>query len=494
MVVMRPNMTIARSIAPSLLDIGAEPPANKTRNVSPDPGMQTALPMTSISHLDELNGEQRRAAEHGIGPKGVIAGPILVIAGAGSGKTKTIAHRVAHLIEQGTDPRRVLLLTFSRRAAAETARRVERIAARIAGMSAAVITDVLAWSGTFHAVGVRFLREYAEEIGLDPNFTIHDREDSADLMNMARHDLGRFAWIVDPEDNRVELWEPKRAPRRGPLSTRRACNDRGRAGADYEPVAIILDRVAMRRRSPSAGSTRSSSSPAGAGAALPGPARGRTPARRGRRPADRRLAPCLRLRVAPDLSLPDRGRIFDTAHYAFEQYQGLARPDSGRAALVRFWRAHGLTRSPVPLTGAAQCRPAARSVRRTRAGGRGQSSREAPALWPCRPGPLARAHRAAAPADTRSPACPAAPDRAGAGTAARATAAVRALEPAPARVVRLHRARPLARRYGPGDPSSRRNLDGGAAPGAVAVSAVCSLEPGAAPEAVTTLARGGGTG
>jgi DNA helicase-2/ATP-dependent DNA helicase PcrA len=152
--------------------------------------MQAALPLKPISHLDELNGEQRRAAEYGVGLKGAIGGPLLVIAGAGSGKTKTIAHRVAHLIEQGTDPRRILLLTFSRRAAVETARRVERIAARVSGMSAAVITDALAWSGTFHAVGARFLREFAEEIGLDPNFTIHDREDSADLMNMVRHDLG----------------------------------------------------------------------------------------------------------------------------------------------------------------------------------------------------------------------------------------------------------------------------------------------------------------
>jgi DNA helicase II / ATP-dependent DNA helicase PcrA len=141
----------------------------------------------TMPHLAELNPEQRRAVEHGVGEPG---GPLLVIAGAGSGKTKTLAHRVAHLILNGADPRRILLLTFSRRAAAEMARRVERIAAQLAGGKASVVTEALTWSGTFHAVGARLLRDYAEQIGLDPAFTIHDREDSADLMNMVRHELG----------------------------------------------------------------------------------------------------------------------------------------------------------------------------------------------------------------------------------------------------------------------------------------------------------------
>ena len=159
--------------------------------MSPSFVTQSALPLLPTSHPDELNAEQRRAALHGIEGTETIGGPMLVIAGAGSGKTKTIAHRVAHLIESGTDPRRILLLTFSRRAAAETARRVEAIAARSSSAKAALIADALAGSGTFHALGARFLREFAEEIGLDPNFTIHDREDSADLMNMVRHELGR---------------------------------------------------------------------------------------------------------------------------------------------------------------------------------------------------------------------------------------------------------------------------------------------------------------
>src|SRR3990167_1452914 len=139
------------------------------------------------SHLDGLNPQQRRAVEHGSGGH---AAPLLVIAGAGSGKTNTLAHRVAHLIVEGADPQRILLMTFSRRAAAEMNRRVERIMREVIGESARAIGEALTWAGTFHGIGARMLRDYAVEIGLDPAFTIHDREDSADLMNLVRHDLG----------------------------------------------------------------------------------------------------------------------------------------------------------------------------------------------------------------------------------------------------------------------------------------------------------------
>ncbi|TIT10116.1 MAG: ATP-dependent helicase, partial [Mesorhizobium sp.] len=94
------------------------------------------------------------------------------------------------LIVRGADPRRILLMTFSRRAASEMAKRVERIAGEVLGRDASIITDALSWAGTFHGIGARLLRDYALEIGLDPAFTIHDREDSADLMNLARHELG----------------------------------------------------------------------------------------------------------------------------------------------------------------------------------------------------------------------------------------------------------------------------------------------------------------
>jgi DNA helicase-2/ATP-dependent DNA helicase PcrA len=147
--------------------------------------------MSAARYLESLNPEQRRAVEHGVVGRGAnVAGPLLVIAGAGSGKTNTLAHRVAHLIVHGADPRRVLLLTFSRRAAAEMERRVERIVAAALGEPATGGRNPIVWSGTFHAIGARLLRMYAHAIGLDPAFTIHDREDSADLMNLVRHELG----------------------------------------------------------------------------------------------------------------------------------------------------------------------------------------------------------------------------------------------------------------------------------------------------------------
>jgi DNA helicase-2/ATP-dependent DNA helicase PcrA len=142
--------------------------------------------MSLAPTLSTLNPQQHAAVVHGVTARGAnVAGPLLVIAGAGSGKTNTLAHRVAHLVLNGADPARILLLTFSRRAAAEMERRARRIVEASGLMQAR-----LSWSGTFHAVGARLLRMHAHAIGLAPNFTIHDREDSADLLNLVRHDLG----------------------------------------------------------------------------------------------------------------------------------------------------------------------------------------------------------------------------------------------------------------------------------------------------------------
>ena len=112
--------------------------------------MNIATPIAAApaDYLAQLNPEQRRAVEHGVELGGAAladATPLLIIAGAGSGKTNTLAHRVAHLIVSGADPRRILLLTFSRRAAAEMQRRVERITARVLGSQGGVMAGAMSW-------------------------------------------------------------------------------------------------------------------------------------------------------------------------------------------------------------------------------------------------------------------------------------------------------------------------------------------------------------
>lgn len=146
----------------------------------------------NTDYLEKLNPAQRQAVAYGITPRhpSTLPRPLLIIAGAGSGKTNTLAHRVAHLIVNGTDPRRILLMTFSRRAAAEMTRRVQHICRQALGAEGGIMADALTWAGTFHGIGARLLRDYADQIGLDPQFSIHDREDSADLMNLVRHELG----------------------------------------------------------------------------------------------------------------------------------------------------------------------------------------------------------------------------------------------------------------------------------------------------------------
>ena len=140
-----------------------------------------------------LNDQQRAAVEHGFDADAAGTptpfAPLLVIAGAGSGKTRTLAARVARLVLNGADPQRILLLTFSRRAAAEMNQRVGRLLHQAMGLAATQRPPSLPWSGTFHSVGARLLREHAMRIGLAENFTIHDRSDAEDLMGLLRHEL-----------------------------------------------------------------------------------------------------------------------------------------------------------------------------------------------------------------------------------------------------------------------------------------------------------------
>lgn len=151
-----------------------------------------ADPIANLSATDDpfasLNPEQRAAVEHDVGldaPR-----PLLVVAGAGSGKTNTLAHRVARLIQSGADPQRILLLTFSRRAATEMTQRAGGVLHRLFGLKGSQAPVTLPWAGTFHSIGARLLREFAGRIGLDAGFTIHDRGDSEDLMGMVRHEIG----------------------------------------------------------------------------------------------------------------------------------------------------------------------------------------------------------------------------------------------------------------------------------------------------------------
>ena len=173
------------------------------------------LPIQKV--LAELNQQQRLPVEHG-------DEPLLIIAGAGTGKTATLAGRVAYRIATGTDPSRILLLTFTRRAAAEMLRRVESILRRLqaearaqnaGGAAPPALEDTLedeeeetglvspwgaaattlrtagkVWGGTFHATATRLLRLHGRSIGLDPAFTIIDRGDAEDLMGVLRADLG----------------------------------------------------------------------------------------------------------------------------------------------------------------------------------------------------------------------------------------------------------------------------------------------------------------
>ncbi len=130
--------------------------------------------LRAIDYESELNPQQLAVVTAG-------RGPLLVIAGAGSGKTRTLTYRVAHLIESGVDPHRILLLTFTNKAAKEMLHRVEELtpydARRI-------------WGGTFHHIANRILRVHGERVGLASNFTILDQSDACSILEAAMLELG----------------------------------------------------------------------------------------------------------------------------------------------------------------------------------------------------------------------------------------------------------------------------------------------------------------
>ena len=148
-----------------------------------------------------MNRKQQEAAQFG-------SGPLLIIAGAGTGKTNTLAHRVAHLVLSGAQPERILLLTFTRRAALEMTRRTQRIVGsrfqvpvpgsvgsafgtgNRNGNPGTTCAVRFPWSGTFHSIANRLIRRHAAAVGLDTSFSVLDRGDAADLMDVLRHELG----------------------------------------------------------------------------------------------------------------------------------------------------------------------------------------------------------------------------------------------------------------------------------------------------------------
>jgi DNA helicase-2/ATP-dependent DNA helicase PcrA len=134
--------------------------------------------MTKEKHnwLNELNPQQYEVVTHG-------DGPLLVVAGAGSGKTRALAYRVAYLISQGVSPDRILLLTFTRRAAEEMLRR----AAFVTESGNSVTSRV--WGGTFHSFANRILRIYSQAADISSDFTVIDRTDAEDLLDVIRNDM-----------------------------------------------------------------------------------------------------------------------------------------------------------------------------------------------------------------------------------------------------------------------------------------------------------------
>ena len=138
-----------------------------------------------ITILEDLNDEQKRAVE-------CVDGPVLIVAGAGSGKTRVLTSRVAYLLARGADPARVLALTFTKKAAGEMK---ERIAGMVGPYKARRVV-----MGTFHSVFIRFLRDYAESLGYPASFTIYDQSDSTAAVKAVVKELGLDDAVYKPRD------------------------------------------------------------------------------------------------------------------------------------------------------------------------------------------------------------------------------------------------------------------------------------------------------
>ncbi len=140
-----------------------------------------------MDYLSGLNERQRRAVEK-------IEGPLLVVAGAGAGKTRMIAHRILHLVKSGVDPKKILAITFTNKAAGEMRERIEALLKTDPNLNRPLSFTELPTVGTFHALGVKMLREHGKVLNISPRFSIFDRGDSRKAVKSAMERAG-----VDPK-------------------------------------------------------------------------------------------------------------------------------------------------------------------------------------------------------------------------------------------------------------------------------------------------------
>ena len=159
------------------------------------------MSVSNQTYLNELNEVQRKAVTH-------IKGPVLVVAGPGSGKTRVLTYRIAHLIESGILPYQILALTFTNKAAREMKKRIEKVVGAKANS---------VWAGTFHSIFARILRVEAEQIGYPSNFTIYDTEDTKSVIKniIKEMQLNKEAYNVNTIRSRISsaksnLITPKR--------------------------------------------------------------------------------------------------------------------------------------------------------------------------------------------------------------------------------------------------------------------------------------------
>lgn len=144
-----------------------------------------------MSYLDELNSQQKKAVLK-------TEGPLLILAGAGAGKTKTLTHRIAHLIKQGVEPRKILAVTFTNKAAKEMADRVDWLLKNDSDLILPISEIQRPKIKTFHALGVEILRRYADKIGFHKSFSIYDRNDSKQLIRQVIKDLDYDPKQIEP--------------------------------------------------------------------------------------------------------------------------------------------------------------------------------------------------------------------------------------------------------------------------------------------------------